>query len=124
MGFVGFRCDRRFRVQPFFDTYGSVNGSDVVTVRAGRVSRRNFTTRLVRLDGKTFHEMTISPEPVIALPFAHYRLVTFVIHEGSEARILEARVSARFISGPAGHQGRTRLRACYVRHWSLSLDVS
>ena len=124
MGFVSFRCDRAFRVQPFFDTTGATNGADVVTVLAGDVVRRNFVTRVMHEGGKTLHEMTISPTPVIALPYAHYRLVTFVIHEGSEARILDAKVRAQFVAGPVGKNGRSTPHACYVKRWLLALAVS
>jgi hypothetical protein len=123
MGFVSFRCDRAFRVQPFFSTQGATNGDDVVTVRAGNVVRRNFTTTVVHKAGKTLHEMTISPRPIIALPYAHYRLVIFVVREGSEARILDATVSAQFVARRVGKHGRPILGACYVKHWSLDLAV-
>jgi hypothetical protein len=123
MGFVSFRCDRAFRVQPFFDTHGSTNGDDVVTVRARRIVRRNFTTRVVRRGGKTFHETTLSSAPLVALPYGHYRRVTFEIHEGSEARILDATVSAEFVAGTVASHPGPPLHACYVKRWLLSLTV-
>jgi hypothetical protein len=123
MGFVSFRCDRAFRVQPFFSTRGATNGEDIVTVRAGNVVRRNFATRVVHQAGKTFHEMTILPRPIVALPFAHYRLVKFVVREGSEARILDARVSAQFVARRVQENGRPPLGACLVKRWSLALAV-
>ena len=123
MGFVSFRCDRASRVQPYFSTRGAINGDDVVTVRAGNVVRRNFATRVVHPTGKTLHEMTISPRPIVALPYAQYRLVTFVVREGSEARILDARVSAQFVARRVRKNGRTILSTCYVKRWSLALAV-
>jgi len=123
MGFVSFRCDRAFRVQPFFSARGAINGDDVVTVRAGNIVRRNFTMRVVHQAGKALHEMTISPRPIVALPYAHYRLVTFVVREGSEARILDARVSAQFVAGRVRKNGRPILNACYVKRWLLALAV-
>ena len=123
MGVVSFRCDRAFRVQPFFSTRGAINGDDVVTVRAGNVVRRNLATRVVHQAGKTLHEMTISPRPIVALPYAHYRRVTFVVREGSEARILDARVSAQFVARRVHQDGRPVLSACYVKRWSLALAV-
>jgi hypothetical protein len=124
MGFVSFRCDRAFRVQPFFSTRGAINGDDVVvTVRAGNVVRRNFATRVVHQAGKTLYEMAISPRPIISLPYAHYRLVTFAVREGSEARILDARVSAQFVARRVRENGRTPLGACLVKRWSLALAV-
>jgi hypothetical protein len=122
MGFVSFRCDRAFRVEPYFDTHGSTNGDDLVTVRAGDVMRRNFATHVVPLDGKTLDEIAISPKPIVALPYAHYGLVTFAIHEDSEARILDANVSAHFVAR-SRNSGRAALGACYVRRWLLALRV-
>ncbi len=124
MGFVSFRCDRTFRVQPFFDNKGATNGDDAVTVRARDVVRRNFEVRVVHYGGKAFHEMAILPTPIVALPYAHYRHVTFAIHEGGEARILDAKVSVQFVAGPVGKNSRSTLHACYVRRWSLALTVS
>ena len=123
MGFVSFRCDRAFRVEPFFDTHGSANGDELVTLRAGDLVKRNFKTRVVHQRGKTLHETAASPNPRIALPYAHYGVVTFAVHEGSEARILDAKVSAEFVAG-FRQNGRSVLGACYVRRWSLSLEVS
>jgi hypothetical protein len=121
---VSFRCDRAFRVQPFFDTHGSTNGDDLVTVRAGRVVRRNFTKRVVRRGNKTFNEITISSAPVVALPYSHYGRVTFRIREGSEARILDAGVTADFVASKSTSRDGVSLGACYVKRWLLSLTVS
>jgi hypothetical protein len=120
MGSVSFRCDRAFRAQPFFSTHGSTNGDDLVTVRAGETVRRNFVTRDVHQGGRTLHVITMSSNPTVALPYAHYGLVTFAIHEGSEARILDAKASAEFVAGRFKHN---RVGACYVRRWLLSLTV-
>jgi len=124
MGFVSFRCDRVFRVQPFFDTRGAT-ATEAVTIHARNLTRRNFATRVVGRDrGKPLRETRYSPEPVIALPFANYGKVTFVVSTGSEARALNARVTAEFVAGIFKTRGYPPLGACYVKHWLVSLSVS
>jgi hypothetical protein len=98
MGFVGFRCDRNWRVQPFFDVRGAV-AAEEVTVEGGRLTGRNFTRRVVGHDhGKPVRETRFSAAQRIALPFAHYHTVVFTLHQGTEARILDAKVMAQFVS--------------------------
>ena len=47
IGSAGFTCNRRWKVQPFFDL-GSAIATEAVTIRAGAVTRRNFTFRVGR----------------------------------------------------------------------------
>ena len=75
---------------------------------------------MVHRGGKALHELTVSLISTIALPYDHYGLVTLAVHEASEARILDARVSARFVAGLSRKNG---LGACYVRRWLLALTV-
>ena len=124
MGFVSFRCDSAFRVQPFFDMHGAAT-TEQVTIRAPGITRRNFTTRIVGHNGTIpMRETTYATEQVIALPFAHYRSVTFMVHGGSEARAITARATARFVAGLFNPKGDPPLGACYVKHWLVSMAVS
>ena len=124
MGFVGFRCDHTFRVQPFFDRRGAT-AEEEVTLRAPGITRRNFTTRMVgRYRGKPLRETTFSPESVVALPFAHYGTVTFIVRTGSEARALNAKVTAQFVAGIFKNPTYPPLGACYVKHWLVSISVN
>jgi hypothetical protein len=124
MGFVAFRCDRAFRVQPFFDTRGAT-ATERVTIQGPNITRRNFRTRVVgRYRGKPLRKTSYSPERVIALPFAHYGNVTFIVSTGSEARALNARVTAQFVAGIFKKRGYPPLGACYVKHWLVSMTAS
>jgi hypothetical protein len=124
MGFVSFRCDRAFRAQPFFDTSG-VGAEEEVIVHAGNVTRRNFTTRIVgHAHGKPLRETSYLSEHVVALPYAHYTTVTFILSTGTEARALNAKVTAEFVAGIDKRKGYPPLGACYVKHWLISMSVS
>lgn len=124
MGSIGFRCDSAFRVQPFFDMRGAAT-TEEVTIRAPGITRRNFTTRIVGHNGTMpLRETTYSTEQVVALPFAHYRTVTFLVHGGSEARAITARATARFVAGVFKPKGDPPLGACYVKQWLVSMAVS
>jgi hypothetical protein len=124
MGFVGFRCDRAFRVQPLFDTYGTT-AEEQVTIQAPNVRRRNFTTQVIgRYRGKPLRQTTYSPQLVTVLPFAHYSSVTFTVSTGTEARALTAEVTAQFVAGIFKRKGYPPLGACYVKHWLVSMTVS
>jgi len=96
-----------------------------VTIRARNLTRRNFAKRVVgRNRGRPLRETRYSPEPMIALPFANYGKVTFVVSTGSEARALNAHVTAQFVAGIFKTSGHPPLGACYVKHWLVSLSVS
>jgi hypothetical protein len=124
MGFISFRCDRAFRVQPFVDTHG-VASEEAVTIRAGNITRRNFKTRTVGSSGgKPLRETTYAAGHIVALPYAHYGRVVFTAKTGTEARELRATVTAQFVDGAFQSNGHARFRACYVRHWSVSMSVS
>ena len=124
MGFVSFRCDSALRVQPFFDTRGAT-AEEAVTIHAGAVTRRNFSTRVVgQSHGEPLVETTISRAPLIALPPAHYGTVRFTVSTGSEARALRASVTAQFVAGIVTTKGYPPLGACYVKHWLVSMTVS
>jgi hypothetical protein len=124
MGFVGFRCDRTFRVQPFFDAHASTSEEEV-TVKAGNITRRNFTTRVVGRNGsRLLRETSYSSQLVTALPFAHYRDVTFTVSTGDAARALSAKVTAQFVAGTFRHEGYPPLGACYVKRWLVAMAVS
>ena len=111
LGSAGFRCGRRWSVEPFFDMRLSV-ATEGVTVRAGAIARRNFTYKVVgRIHGKPLLEEQFSRAGVLALPFGHYRSVTFRVRQSTEARAIDATITADF--GP-----------CYVRRWSVQMQVS
>jgi hypothetical protein len=64
-------------VQPFFDEH-VVTSEEAVTIRAGTITRRNFTTRAVGYShGKPLRETTYATGFVLALPYAHYGRVVF-----------------------------------------------
>jgi hypothetical protein len=119
MGFVSFRCDRHFRVEPFFDTHGAT-ATERVMVRAGKLRRSNFKTRRVH-GGAALRETTYSNGQVIALPFAHYRTVVFAVSNGDEARALTAKVNVQFVAGVLKERGWPDLGACYAKRWSISM---
>lgn len=124
IGAVSFRCDRAFRVQPLFDTHGATS-EEAVTIRAGNVTRRNFTTRTVGYsNGMPLRETHYAPNPVLTLPYAHYDKVVFTARTGTEARALAATVTARFVDGVVKRNGAPPLGGCYVKHWSASMSVS
>lgn len=124
MGFVSFRCDRSWRVQPFFDTRGA-SSAEAVTIWAGRVVRRNFKTRTVgHSHGKPLRETSYSSDPVLALPYAHYGRVVFTAETGDEARELRATVAAQFVAGVFAQKDGPALGGCYVKRWNVSMSVN
>jgi hypothetical protein len=124
MGLFSYRCDRSFRVQPFFDTRGA-SAEEQVTAHAQNFTRRNFRTRIVgHSHGKPLRETSYLPEPVVALPFAHYSTVTFILSTGTEARALTANLTAEFVAGIFKRKGYPPLGACYVKYWLVSMRVS
>jgi hypothetical protein len=111
LGSAGFRCGRRWAVEPFFDMRLSL-ATEGVTIRAGAVARRNFTYKVVgRIHGKPLLEEQFSRAGVLALPFGHYRSVTFRVRQSTEPREIDATITADF-------------GLCYVRRWSVQMDVS
>lgn len=123
LGFVGFRCGG-WLVQPFFDTRNAV-ATEEVTIRAGAVTKRNFTRIVVRrVHGRSLIERRFSSEPQVALPFARCRVATFTVQRGTEAREIRASVTAEFVAGTFAMRGvPVRRGACYVRRWSVRMDV-
>ena len=72
LGSVGFRCGRRWEVQPVFDMRSAL-ATDEVTIRAGAVTRHNFTRKVVgRLHGRPLVEEQVSRALELALPFGRY----------------------------------------------------
>ena len=109
LGSVSFRCRPDWSVQPVFDLRGA-SATEEVTIRAGGVLRRRFTH---------------SPgAQEVALPFGHYGIVRFTVHQITEAREIEAAVTADFIAGTFAERAASgRVGACYVRRWSVRMDV-
>ena len=63
----------------------SADATDEVTMRAGGITRRNFTTRVVGpSDGHKLRETSFSPQLQLTLPFEHYRKVVFTVRQGTE----------------------------------------
>jgi ABC-type Fe3+/spermidine/putrescine transport system ATPase subunit len=86
---------------------------------------QDFRTRIVgHSHGKPLRETSYLPEPVVALPFAHYSTVTFILSTGTEARALTANLTAEFVAGIFKRKGYPPLGACYVKHWLVSMRVS
>ncbi len=56
-------------------------------------------------------EEEFSRAPELALPFGHYRTVTFAIRQGTEAHEIDATLTAVF-------------GACYVKRWLVRMNVS
>lgn len=124
MGVVSFRCDRAWRAQPVFDAHGAL-ATEEVTIHGGKLTRRNFTRRLVGHDhGRPLWETRFSAPKRIALPFAHYHTVVFTLHQGTEARILDTKVTAQWVAGIIRKRSGPRLGACFVKRWLLSMNVS
>ena len=61
----------------------------------------------------------------LALPFGHYRNVTFTVRQSTEARAIAAIVGAEFVAGkfraPADSE---EFAKCYVKRWAVRIDVS
>ena len=125
LGSVSFRCGRNLSVQPFFSMASAV-ASEEVTIRAGTMTRRNFKERAVgRTHGRPVFEEEFSPAEELALPSGHYGIVNFTVHQGDEARLIEATLTAEFVAGTFRVPGvREPLAACYVKRWSVRMIVS
>jgi hypothetical protein len=125
LGSAGFRCRRGWTVQPFFDE-GSAVATEAVTIRAGSVTRRNFTDAVAgRIHGRSLIERKFSSSQRLALPSGHYRTATFTVHQGDEAREIDATVTAEFVAGTFAVRGVAgRLGTCYVKRWSVRMNVS
>jgi len=124
LGSVSFRCGPDWSVQPMFDLRGAV-ATEEVTIRAGEVVRRNFTRRVVgRVHGRPLVEEQFSRGLALAVPPGHYRTVRFAVRQATEARVIEAAVRTDFVAGTFAVRGVSgRLGACYVRRWSVRIDV-
>jgi len=124
LGSVSFRCGADWSVQPVFDLRGAV-ATEEVTIRAGEVVRRNFTRRVVgRVHGRPLVEEQFSRGLALAVPPGHYRTVRFAVRQATEARVIEAAVRTDFVAGTFAVRGVSgRLGACYVRRWSVRIDV-
>jgi hypothetical protein len=85
------------------------DATDTVTVRAGGITRRNFTTRVV---GQRHG------------PFGHYRKVVFTVRQGTEARALTANADVEFVAGAVVRKGRPLGSACFAKHWHVDMNVS
>jgi hypothetical protein len=112
-GRIGFRCDSAGAVQPFYDGHGTPS-EDAVTIRAGAVVRRNYTTRVVgHAHGRPLIEFRFSTPAYLALPYGDYPTVMFTIEQGTEARIIHARATVQFMP-----------RLCLARGWTVVEAVS
>jgi hypothetical protein len=112
-------CTIAGAVQPFCDGHGTT-AEDKVTIRAGRIVRRNYLAWIVgHAHGRALTETRISPVGQLALPYRHYRTVTFTIEQGTEARIIHARVVVEFALGAPG-----RLSRCFAHRWAAVETVS
>ena len=125
LGSAGFSCDRDWEVRPFFDL-SSATATEAVTIRAGAVTRQNFGFRVVgRFSGRKAVEEEFSRAREVALPSGRYGSVSFTIRQGTEPRDIVATVRADFVDGTFAVRGvRGRLGACYVKRWSVRMDVS
>jgi hypothetical protein len=123
LGSIRFRCSARRGVQPIFDARGAPS-EDQVTVHAGGLTRRNFTVRVVHLGHRLLgREVIYAPGDELTLPFGHYRSASFVVHQGTEARAIDARVQITFVADRFDRYGVDGLYACYVSRWSSRIDV-
>jgi hypothetical protein len=86
-------------VRPLFDL-GSAIAAGAVTIRAGALTRRNFSYEVVgRLHGRPVVEREFSRLRELALPFGDYRSVSFTIRQDTEARDIAAIVRAELVAG-------------------------
>jgi hypothetical protein len=125
LGSVGFRCSRSWAVQPFFDLAPAV-ATEEVTIRAGSLTKRNFVREIVgRSHGRAITRVAVAQIRQLALPFGHYRNVTFTVRQSTEARAIAAIVGAEFVAGkfraPADSE---EFAKCYVKRWAVRIDVS
>jgi hypothetical protein len=125
LGSASFRCDRNWAVQPRFDMHSAV-ATEGVAIRAVTIARRNFTGTVVgRLHGRPLIGQEHSRAQELALPFGHYRTVTFTVRQGDEAREIDATLTAHFVAGAFAVRGVPGRRgACYVKRWSVRMNVS
>jgi hypothetical protein len=124
LGSAGFVCGPDWEVRPFFDL-GSAIATEAVTIRAGALTRRNFSYQVVgRLHGRPALEQEFSRARELMLPFGDYRAVSFTIRQDTEAREIVGTVHAELVAGTFAVRGvRQRLSACYVRRWWVRMDV-
>jgi hypothetical protein len=124
LGFVSFRCRPDWSVQPVFDLRGAA-ATEAVTVRAGGIVRRNLRGRIAeRVRGGSLIEQQFSRAREVALPFGHYGTARFTVRQADEAHEISAAVTADFVAGTFAKRGVSRrLGACYVRRWSVQMDV-
>lgn len=124
LGSAGFVCARDWEVRPFFDL-GSAIATEAVTIRAGALTRRNFSYEVVgRLHGRPVVERQFSRAQELALPFGDYRSVSFTIRQDTEPREIVATARAELVAGTFAVGGvRGRLGACYVKRWLVRMGV-
>ena len=124
LGSAGFVCGRDWEVRPFFDL-GSAIATEAVAIRAGALTRRNFSYKVVGgLHGRPVAREEFSRARELALPFGDYRSVSFTIRQDTEAREIVATVQAQFVAGTFAVGGvRQRLGACYAKRWWVRMDV-
>jgi len=125
LGSVGFRCSRSWAVQPFFDLAQAV-ATEEVTIRAGSLTKRNFAREVVgRSYGKAITRVAVAQIRQLALPFGHYRKVTFTVRQSTEARAIAAIVGVEFVAGKFRVAADSEeLAGCYVKRWAVRIDVS
>jgi hypothetical protein len=109
LGTVSFECDNAFRIRPVFLI--SQPGAEQVTIRAGAIT-------------SSYKSGQPSPTPPtqLSLPFGLYHSTTFIIHQGTEARMLTATIRVDLASGRYRRSGRY-FGTCLVRHWTIDMDV-
>ena len=117
-------CRPDWSVQPAFDLRGAA-ATEAVTVRAGAVVRRNFGGRVAeQVRRRRLIEEQFSRAREVALPFGHYATARFTVRQADEAREIEAAVTVDFVAGTVAVRGTAgRFGACYVRRWSVRIDV-
>jgi hypothetical protein len=121
---VRVRCDVNLGVQVIFDMRGTAS-EDAVTIRAGGTTWRNFRTRVVGRTraGQTLREVTYARRSRFAIPFGDYHTITIAVHQGTEARAIDATARAVFVAGMFKAGSGPRLYGCYVRRWSSRVEV-
>jgi hypothetical protein len=126
LGVASFRCGTGNRgVQPFFDMHGTTS-EEKVTIKSGTTIRQNFSVKTIgHIKGHALTEVHYAPGVQIALPFGRYHVVAFKIHQGTEARMLDASLVAQFVVAKSVGGGVPGSRyACYVKHWSAEERVT
>ena len=125
LGSVGFRCGRSRSVQPFFDLAQAV-ATEEVTIRAASLTKRNYARKVVgRSHGRALTRVAVAQIWQLALPFGHYRNVTFTVRQSTEARAIAAIVEVEFVAGEfRAAADSEELADCYVKRWAVRIDVS